>query len=530
LQRSILTIDAVGSGTSIATFLTSQVLAREIARDNGRTLQEIWADFEEQYLTYNPAIANVTSTGKQINFNWETTSIAGCTDENACNYYPFATDDDGSCYTCAEPGCYNCPESCPPCTPAGCIDPMACNYSAYATIDDGSCNYDCTTPNDATCNSALETYPWLNNYLPGNTCTEIVDYYDGSYWHYVYVKSGNEGNIYLNYNGDGFNYGSDNGNRDIANSLGLSNDVNQWSCGCNGTGTNQISGCMDSEACNYNPLANVDDGTCNYGCLTPSGSTCNLALETYPWLNNYLSDNSCTEVVDYYDGSYWHYVYVKSGNEGNIYLDYNGDGINYGSDNGNRDIANSLGLSNIFNQWSCGCSDSETNQLLGCVDSEACNYNPLANVDDGTCNYDCHPPNGSTCNPALETYPWLSNYLSGNTCTEVVDYYDGNYWHYIYVKKDNEGILYLNYNGDGTTYGSDAGNRTIAGSYGLNNVVDQWFCGCDDTSNKTESNYIHLKPKQTVAAFNLYPNPSTGKVFIELNQSIKASLKVDVQR
>jgi len=134
--------DAVGSGTSIAAFLTTQVLAREITRDNTRTIQQIWEDFESQHLTYNPAIAGKTSTGKQINFNWEETSISGCTDHTACNYYPYATIDDGSCYTCVEPGCDECSESCPPCSPAGCTDETACNYSTYATIEDGSCIYD----------------------------------------------------------------------------------------------------------------------------------------------------------------------------------------------------------------------------------------------------------------------------------------------------------------------------------------------------------------------------------------------------
>ena len=56
--------------------------------------------------------------------------ILGCQVEDACNYNPDATEEDGSCiYT-------------------GCTDQLACNYNENANADDGSCeypeeNYDC---------------------------------------------------------------------------------------------------------------------------------------------------------------------------------------------------------------------------------------------------------------------------------------------------------------------------------------------------------------------------------------------------
>ena len=49
--------------------------------------------------------------------------LLGCTDQNACNYDPFATDDDGSCLI-----------------DYGCTDSQACNFDINATCNDG-CEY-----------------------------------------------------------------------------------------------------------------------------------------------------------------------------------------------------------------------------------------------------------------------------------------------------------------------------------------------------------------------------------------------------
>ena len=52
-------------------------------------------------------------------------TFEGCTEPGACNYWPQATEDDGSCdYSCL-----------------GCLDPLAWNFSEVATVDDGSCVY-----------------------------------------------------------------------------------------------------------------------------------------------------------------------------------------------------------------------------------------------------------------------------------------------------------------------------------------------------------------------------------------------------
>ena len=64
----------------------------------------------------------------------------GCTDPNALNYNPIATEDDGTCIFNNE----------------GCTDPTAINFNPNATLDDGSCIYSLDFPEEG------------NNFLDGS--------------------------------------------------------------------------------------------------------------------------------------------------------------------------------------------------------------------------------------------------------------------------------------------------------------------------------------------------------------------------
>ena len=61
--------------------------------------------------------------------------VRGCTDRNAKNYNPLATESDGSCQ-------YNpIPDVTPIEKIKGCMDSSALNYNKFAVMDDGSCTY-----------------------------------------------------------------------------------------------------------------------------------------------------------------------------------------------------------------------------------------------------------------------------------------------------------------------------------------------------------------------------------------------------
>ncbi len=172
-----------------------------------------------------------------INYNDECVplEILGCTIEQACNYNPDATLNDGSCDF----------ESC-----QGCMDPEASNYDPQATVDNPSlCEYDilgCTdilainynplaNVDDGSCIDPIVgcMIPWALNYDPivNTQCLPIDECC-------IFPIEGCTDPEATNYNPEA--------------------NVDDGSC------KYDIYGCTDPEAINYNPEATIDDGSCIY--------------------------------------------------------------------------------------------------------------------------------------------------------------------------------------------------------------------------------------------------------------------------
>ena len=149
----------------------------------------------------------------------------GCTAEDACNYNPNATTDDGSCVF--DDGIYGCDGECISDVDGdgicdqnevgGCTDMGACNFDEFATDDDGSCEYEtcagCT--DEAACNyDDSATIENNSCYFPGESCDDMEDITQG--------------------------------------------DVIQSDCSCQGYS------CYDEEACNYSTLGLEDNSYCSY--------------------------------------------------------------------------------------------------------------------------------------------------------------------------------------------------------------------------------------------------------------------------
>lgn len=203
--------------------------------------------------------------------------IIGCTEEDACNYDPEATDNTGgcdySCYGCTDEFSCNYNEeatmddgTCEYTSCAGCTDPVACNFNPTAWLEDGTCEYE-------TCSGCTD--PMACNYQEGMT----ID--DGTC-----ILSGDSCD-------DGEEYTYD--------------DFIQDDCTCTGYG------CNDPDACNYNPNAIPDPSICNYitlydisGEVNPNAVMLltylyqNTAGSTYEWTITYgdIEDGEGTNVVE----------------------------------------------------------------------------------------------------------------------------------------------------------------------------------------------------------------------------------------
>ncbi len=125
----------------------------------------------------------------------------------------------------------------------------------------------------------------------------------------------------------------------------------------------EIPGCTNTIACNYDVNATCDDNTCILpdGCTNPSA--CNYDM------NAACDDGSCS---------------------------------NADPGTGNTNICN--GDTEVWNASTCQY-DIDMVQVLGCTISTACNYNPNANCNDGSCsNVDPGTGNTNICNGDTEIW------------------------------------------------------------------------------------------------------------------------------
>ena len=320
----------------------------------------------------------------------------GCTDATACNYDEAATTDDGSC----DFSCY------------GCTDPEACNYDPTATLDDGLCELPDPVEGCPTCDYPVNI---VETGLVGNAAGTAVTTAasgtlgvlgvslnwtnsagDGSWAADMMVEIGLPDGSCVAIGG--YNYTSactDLGNYTVVwpaewtvTATGLyTADVDLSGAGLTGTGlwsftivngynasggadydltltlnglctsdNIDIPGCTDPTACNFDPLANVDDGSCEFstcsGCTDPTACNYNPESTEDDGSCEFTSCAGCTDPM----------------------------ACNY-------DAGATIDDGSCLMADACGVCGGDNSTCSGCTDPEADNYDPAAIVDDGSCTY-----------------------------------------------------------------------------------------------------------------------------------------------
>ena len=262
----------------------------------------------------------------------EPEEIPGCTIEQACNYDPEATLNDGSCDF----------ESC-----VGCMDPEASNYDPEVTIDNPNlCEYEifgCTDIN------AVNYNPLANiddgsciDPIVGCMIPEALNYDPIANVQCLPIMGGccifEEGCMdeeALNYNPDAW---FDDGSCEydiLGCTFPLASNYNPLATIDDGSCIFILAGCTDPEAINYNPNAGEDDGSCVYddncnGIFAPNTFTPNNDGVNDIW--TLVTDPSCWldwQILIY---NRWGQLVWESTTPGEVWVGSNYKGNHYISD------------------------------------------------------------------------------------------------------------------------------------------------------------------------------------------------------
>ena len=280
--------------------------------------------------------------------------IAGCTDSDACNFNPLASCSDDACLyldVCGECGGNGM---------LGCTDAAACNFNADASCDDASCVF---APEVSISGPVV-----VNEFTEASY--SVLGGFDAEFdWTVTggAISGDNGESIDVFWAGEGLS--------EICVEVLTEDCPNVVECATIViTPVTSLLGCTNSQACNFNPNATVDNGTCFF-----IGDFCNDG-----------DPNTINDMVQLDCECAGETVVELAGCTNAIACNYNAEAnLDDGSclfvgdacDDGN------LNTINDTIQANCECLGEDPDPSTGCTDPEACNYSPVATSDDGSCEY-----------------------------------------------------------------------------------------------------------------------------------------------
>ena len=273
----------------------------------------------------------------------------GCTDNTALNFDDGALHNDGSCIAVIN----------------GCMDDTACNYDATANTDDGSCAFA-----DDACEICQDGAVVLLDDDGDGVCNadEVEGCTDATACNYDETPTTDTNNDLCVY--------ADAESCEVCNAGGGIDVLDADDDGvCD---AEEIAGCQDASACNYDAAATDSDDSCIFptGCETCSGET----------------DGSGTTVANDDDGDTICNADEIAGCQDSTACNYNAEATDPGvsciypegcetcsgeTDGSGTTVANDDDGDNICN----------ADEIPGCQDVSACNYNAAATDSDDSCVY-----------------------------------------------------------------------------------------------------------------------------------------------
>ncbi|NNC83612.1 MAG: T9SS type A sorting domain-containing protein [Flavobacteriales bacterium] len=483
----------------------------------------------------------------------------------------------------------------------GCTDPNAANYNANATIDDGSCVY---APANDLCADAIplqegtilidntgalqnegvwgdcwsfgsgegeQSSLWFSFTTPPDTARIIIEAIgDGTYTltdtqFGLFEECGGEMIACDGNSGEGllskfdFQCGELEPNTEYILIVdGYYGDAG--TCFLSYTVTSECSdpvyGCTDPSALNYNPDANVDDGSCYY--QTDSCATNNLLISFVAgsWANEVsfevVSNGTLLFSSNGFQfenqGQYFFTVCIPDGCYTLNMYDSFGDGWNGGEIYLNVDgtwIAEGITIEQgEFGSYTFGINDpdcgSGTGDVYGCTDPLALNYNPQATIDDGTCYYDS---TNTFCNAYFQVLSidpendvvYIENLsTSGPNAYYFWDFGDGGYSYdenptYQYAEGGDYIVCLTVYDG---VFCASTYCDTI--SYDPGGFTDGW--GEEAPNGNPVGWWINVVPPNSTGIedvnglddFQLYPVPTTDLLTVRLNSALDQDIQIDI--
>lgn len=302
--------------------------------------------------------------------------VPGCMDEEAINYNPDATEDNGSCIYPL-----NCDEGEIPGQLYVCT--FSQGYAVGLTIADeeGNILFDQQGFDDVAiiyldiCVDSTACYTATMTNLIGDE-----SWYGG----YFYLNAGNVQLVYESLDGN------------------LSTEVVQFSVDGN---CGDVLGCTDPLAANYNPDATIEDGSCTYPVDCEGLITVNGMLTSSTWLEEIVWVLTDAQGVVWWEGfgldaeSFEFCVppgcytlamvdlFGDGWDESVLTLYFDGEGMDFTLASGDY-LEATFGIG-----ASC---DDDPDPIIGCTDAGAINYDPAATEDDGSCEFSACPTNEVT--------------------------------------------------------------------------------------------------------------------------------------